>query len=553
MKITSTLSGNVLKWSGYFLKWRPCLLLFLAVAGVCGTAAAQYAVTGVSISTTNSTTSTTFSNIAAASGTLSSGLTNTYSFTYGKATQTTGNNVQVNGFTANNLTFTYSGLQPTVSFRRVNINNSPTNVVTGKRVNLWFQRVAANNNLSTSTSGTGNGGTAELIPDYVDVLETLFATRTLNVGIDNVFQNAITTDNNNIERVDVVFASALQAIDNTQVGFAVFDRGPDGSNDDFQIAAIKTLDGSGNPASYFPPLYVHSVSYGTGLNAVNYHILRKEATETTLKMMNPNQGPQNQNGAFVTFKQLQVPDATITYGYSVFGTDVVFTAATAADMVDYTNSTYFPNNTDYGSTGGIDMVAITGVAYTSSSMIVLPVTVDYFNAVNAGGKVQLSWAVDITDHLRQAVIERSGDGTVFSPLLTFADPAAGNQTAYDGQPLPGINYYRLKLVNDDGSIAGYSSVSSVNMGQAAAVSLNIYPNPVISKRFTLDAQGLKNEVYDVRIFDMSGTLITEQPLTGNPVFSKELVLPGSISPGAYTLQLTDKNGTRVFVKTFMVQ
>src|SRR5882757_4214922 len=193
MKISSIPTGMI-------LKRMPCSLAFLACLSVGEMVIAQtsWPITAIATSTSGSTTPFLKAGIAAATGTISSGLTYTYNFTYGSSTTTTANHVSLDAFVANGLTYTYSGAAPTVIFRRVDINNAPSNVVIGNRVSLWYERVASNNTLLT-TGGTGNGGTAKLIPDYADVLETLFAGRSFNVGIDNVFQNSNATNNNNIE------------------------------------------------------------------------------------------------------------------------------------------------------------------------------------------------------------------------------------------------------------------------------------------------------------------------------------------------------------------
>jgi hypothetical protein len=539
------------------LKWIPCSLVLSTCLSVGKAVKAQtsYPITAITTSTSNSTTSTSFTNAAAATGTISSGLTHTYSFTYGKATVTTGNHVQLDAFVANGLTYTYAGAAPSIIFRRVNINVSTpsSNVVTGNRVSLWFERVASNNNLST-TSGTGNGGTAALIPDYSDVLETLFAGRSFNVGIDNVFQNANTTNNNNIERMDIVFRAGLQATDVSKVGFAVFDRGADGANDPFKIAAIKTIDGSGNPTSYYPPVSISaSNQYGYPLSpstAMPYHIMRKEATDGSLKMMTPNQSAQNRNGVFLTFGQLGIPVTATTYGYSLFGPDVTYT--TAADLLDWTVSSHFPNNTDLNA-GGLDMVAVTGVAYTNSALIILPIEITDFSAALTGSQVQLSWQLGTTSQLKSTIIERSGNGVDFSPLLSLSPQPAGQQTSVDPQPMAGSNYYRLRLMDYDGNVLSYSKVCVIDRSPATLVFLTLYPNPVKNRQFTLGTQGLKNEEYTLRLLDMSGKLLFRQKLSGAPQLKKEIALPESLSAGLYMLQLADKSGNKVFAATIVAE
>jgi hypothetical protein len=558
MKISSTLMGAILKWISRSL-------IFLVSLSAGDAVFAQYPINTIYISTRNATGSTTYT-AGGATGAANSNLTGyNYIMEFGLTVAGSANYQQVDSVVANGRTFVYQSATPVVQFRRVD-NTS----VTGKRVSLWYQRLAANNNLGSTSGGSGSGGTAQFVPDYTDVQETLFAGRTFNIGIDNVFQNATTTNNNNIERVDVVFPGGIKAADVTKAGFAVFDRGSDGTNDPFVIAAISGIDGSGNPTSYFTPVSVTITPvnpYGTGTSLVNktagtttstsldYHILRKNATETPtpnmLKIMTPNI-TQNRNGVLLTFSQLGITSSsTKVYGYSLVEppTTANPTVPTAAQMVNYTS---FPTTTDLN-IGGLDMVAVSGVVVSNDSYVVLAEKIGNFNAVLTNGKVRLNWELGVADDLKETVVERSNDGVNFFPILSFSAPSAGLQTAFDEQPLSGTNYYRLKLMGYDGAVAAYSTICKIDIGAAGLVSLNIYPNPVRNKRLTLDARGLKNEAYTITIFDMNSNLIMEQKLAGNPVLSKDLVLPGSIPAGVYSIQLADKDGNRVLVKTIMVQ
>ena len=342
----------------------------------------------------------------------------------------------------------------------------------------------------------------------------------------------------------------------TKVGFAVFDRGADGANDPFKIAAIKTIDGSGNPTSYYPPVSITaSNQYGYPLSpstAVSYHILRKEATDASLKMMTPNQSAQNRNGVFLTFGQLGIPVTATTYGYSLFGPDVTYT--TAADLLDWTVSSHFPNNTDLNSVGGgLDMVAVTGVAYTNSALIILPIQIEDFSAVLTGSQVQLNWQLGASNQLKTTIVERSGNGVDFSPLLSLSPQPAGQQTAVDPQPMAGANYYRLRLMDHDGNVLAYSKVCEIDRSPSTFVFLTLYPNPVKNRQFMLETQGLKNEEYTLRLLDMSGKLLFRQKLSGAPQLKKDISLPGNLPAGLYLLQLADKNGRKIFAGTIVAE
>ena len=491
--------------------------------------AAQSMVTAVFTHRANATTGTSYTGTAA-TGTATTAMgAGTYTYDFGTDVVSTNNFQYLDSFTAIGLNYHYQAAKEEVYFRRVN-NAS----VTGLRKSLWFEQPAA------TTINTG--GAVALIPAYDDSLERLFSEQIFNLGIDNNFQNATTTNNNNIERVDVIFPGGISATDVTKAGFVVFDRGAGGGHDSFYIAAIKTLDVSGNPSAYYNAVDVTPAEYGSNIGgAVNHLVLRENPGDGHLLIMN-NTANQNRDGVFLRFTDLGVADNITIYGYSLFGDDVKVSPAT--NLVNYANATNFPTTSDYAN-GGLDQVAITGLWVTKSTYVVLADQVEAFAARPAGnGEVQLSWNLGVTDGLQRLVLQRSGNGTDFSTLQVFSDPAAGEQGAVDPQPLAGVNYYRLQLVDEDGS-ESYSAVCSAENAAIAGLSVELYPNPVQGSRVMLAVRGLKQDAYEIRVLDMSGHLILQQGLTGQTQLETAISLPAALPAGTYVLQLTDKSGVTV--------
>jgi len=267
MKATSTLPGTILGKSVFFFLFLTCCSSDKAVFG-------QSPVTAYFSHFTNATSALRYTGTGA-TGNSASGLTgNTYTYLFGTSTQPSNNIEILDSFTVNGSNYHFQPMSYMVKFRRVD-NAS----VTGLRKALWFQY-----NTSVQTSSV-----IALVPSYEDSLERLFTARIFNAGLDNNFQNATVssgspTDNNNIERVDVIFPSGITATtDLTKLGFTVFDRGPAGSHDPFIIAAIKSLDASGNPLTYFPALTVNAGNYGNmGATSTPYNFLRKNASDANL-------------------------------------------------------------------------------------------------------------------------------------------------------------------------------------------------------------------------------------------------------------------------------
>ncbi|RYD90110.1 MAG: T9SS type A sorting domain-containing protein, partial [Sphingobacteriales bacterium] len=107
-------------------------------------------------------------------------------------------------------------------------------------------------------------------------------------------------------------------------------------------------------------------------------------------------------------------------------------------------------------------------------------------------------------------IERSGDGKTFSPLGSVA--AANEAKAYqyeDYQYLEGNNYYRLKMVDQDGSFR-YSPVVQAQMaGNDAAI--KVFPNPASGTVFIQPASGAAG---NLQLLDMNGRVVRKMAIAG---------------------------------------
>ena len=460
-----------------------------------------------------------------ATGNYASGLTgNTYTYQFGPVVATP-NNLLLDSFTA--LGLNYHFVDPTtVKFRRVN-NAS----VTGLRKSLFYEQ--------NSNTTINDGGTAQLLPAYDDSLERIFSAGQLfNVGMDNDFQNASTTNNNNIERVDHIFAAGAHAADATTAGFVVFDRGTGGTHDPFYIAAIKTLDASGNPASYYNAVSVVAGNYGSNVGAAfNYLTLRKNDGDPELLMMN-NSANQNRDGVFLRFSDLGVANNAVIYGYSLFGPDVVVNPAT--NLVNYSNATNFPTTSDF-SNGGLDQIAISGLWITTNAYVVLAETIDDLSATVTGREVRLSWTLPLKDNVEFLTVERSGDGSSYTPLIRIDSPSTGYHNAVDSQPLQRQNYYRIKLVAFDGSTLGYSPVADAYVATAPTYpGIRIFPNPIDGRRLSVTAEGLQIDSYTITVYSMNGAVVLSKQVQAGPVLSLNIGLPATLPPGVYLLCLKGK-------------
>jgi hypothetical protein len=97
----------------------------------------------------------------------------------------------------------------------------------------------------------------------------------------------------------------------------------------------------------------------------------------------------------------------------------------------------------------------------------------------------------------------------------------------------GPRYYRLKIINLDGSII-YSAIRSVVFN--GAVLWQVYPNPSQGK-FSLVYQLNNLEILKARIMDAKGSLIREYRLQANGFVEKLSIDLNSASSGVYLLEV----------------
>jgi hypothetical protein len=410
------------------------LLLILAFLISMGISLAQIPVTNVIYEYAATTNGTSYTH-------------GNFSYKFGKQSGTSNNLQNVVGIIFSGKTFYYNlVIGGHVKIRRVNNQQ-----VSGNRCLVWMESTENSNNVFMN-------------PPYQDSMELILSGRSINRGTDNLFGNQgdNSGNNNNIERVDWMTLSGMKTSSAEESGFAIFERGADNQHDPFCIAAILALDSAGNPSQYGPLLRIASADYGNiAASALNYSILRKEQNEP--KLYRSATGNQKQGGVFITFKNLGIDANQVIYGYSLFGSDLP-AGTTPANLLSYTNPTYFPLNTSSNTgDGGIDLIAITGLFNSNTTFITLPVKLTGWEVSRQNKEIHLQWQFDNPVYCDHVVVEKSSNGQLWQAIArlpfnrqNFTDPGADE----------GRYLYRLKIVERDGNIQ-YSAVKPVIIEKTA--------------------------------------------------------------------------------------
>ena len=179
-----------------------------------------------------------------------------------------------------------------------------------------------------------------------------------------------------------------------------------------------------------------------------------------------------------------------------------------------------------------DPIIVEIINYCSVNM---PVTLTRFRGDLLENAVALSWITTEESGSSYFEVERSGDAAEFVNLGRIQSKGTTNITQHygfrDEAPLPGNNYYRLKMVDSDGSTEHSGIVVVAN--NANSLAFELLGNPVVNRevRFIL-----KNENADnILLHDVQGRTISfSLSKTGNTFTLKP---QGNISSGLYLLNL----------------
>lgn len=187
--------------------------------------------------------------------------------------------------------------------------------------------------------------------------------------------------------------------------------------------------------------------------------------------------------------------------------------------------------------GGGKFAASFSTGFSSFSIgyavsLVLPVTLRDFNATVNNCKTNVQWTVATETNMRYYEVERSGNGSSFTTLATVTamNRPDGSYQFTDNQPLRGSNYYRLKMVDINGTVT-YSVTRSVNLTCGKAIEM--YPN--ITPNYTVVRNLNGGEL--IRVITLQGQLL----MTVQATSSNQMINVEKLPAGEYYITVTDND------------
>lgn len=152
-------------------------------------------------------------------------------------------------------------------------------------------------------------------------------------------------------------------------------------------------------------------------------------------------------------------------------------------------------------------------------------------------KIKLSWFTYSERDLKEFTLEKSSDGMNWSNLAEI--DAKGNSSlrknynVWDENPIHGINYYRLKTIDQSNEIV-YSAVEDINLSGVDL--LSIYPNPN-NGIFSLYINAKQNNLVKLTIHDLTGKKVHSQHQRTNMGIN-EIRINSQLHKGIYFISLT---------------
>lgn len=166
----------------------------------------------------------------------------------------------------------------------------------------------------------------------------------------------------------------------------------------------------------------------------------------------------------------------------------------------------------------------------------LPVNMIDFSANRQNNTVLLNWATAVEINNKHFRVQRSANGRDFYDI-GIVNAGSGNYNFTDGRPLPGLNYYRLMQVDNDGR-GMVSNIIKLADANDSPENLVIYSNPVNDKLvFTYKAS--KKSAGTVKLFDLTGRLVQQSPVSFTNGYNSKEINVQQLGKGVYLLEVVN--------------
>lgn len=168
----------------------------------------------------------------------------------------------------------------------------------------------------------------------------------------------------------------------------------------------------------------------------------------------------------------------------------------------------------------------------------LPISLTKFNAFFQNKQVNLSWSKGDAKNFDKFVVEHSTNGVDFVAIEEIASRNSDDYATFHTNPAKGNNYYRLKMMDLDGSFR-YSDTKTVTV--KGTQEWSVYPTKATAM---ITASVSENEEATVQILNTNGQVMYTANSNGNTLVELPI---SNLSQGLYLVQIIEK-GAVVFTE-----
>lgn len=307
----------------------------------------------------------------------------------------------------------------------------------------------------------------------------------------------------------------------------------------WDAADVSDLQIAGNDTKKYTNLVYSGIEFTTStINVTNadfYHVDIWTPNATSFKIKLVDFGPNGTyaGGDDTEFEYTCNPPAFstwVSYDIPMSAFTGLTTKAHLAQMLFVSNAStvYFDN------------------VYFWANTAVLPASLKSFTAIKKENNVALNWSSSNETNLAGYTIEKSTNGITFESLQFVKANQSSTYNVIDAKPINGINYYRLKMIDNNGKFA-YSNIISVKT--TATVGMEIYPNPAKSVIGVLvDKPIVNGQIVMTDLLGKTVKAITVNNQQPNTTISLNV---STLNKGIYLVTL--KNGEKVSTSRVVVE
>lgn len=228
-------------------------------------------------------------------------------------------------------------------------------------------------------------------------------------------------------------------------------------------------------------------------------------------------------------------------GLSAFLIDAFLNTTTPIDLSGAITNINFAVTSNPASTGGNRFKIVLKANET------LPVQLTSVKAYRKQATVAVEWNVATESNIAQYEVERSADARSFTKAgtVTAKNQGATTYTFTDATPVNGNNYYRLKIISNNGPVK-YSEVVAVKIASSQS-DIAVYPNPVTNNVIGLQLNNLQKDRYTMQLINAGGQQVYSQIINhqGGSA-AQNITMSKQAAPGVYQLILKGAQATYNF-------